>query len=150
VAAHRTRGGHRRFAVADLKRLSAERWKPTVRLSPAPRQPLLALAALLDRDGQRVIAAVVRGLYENPRHGWFRSDRARRPLHQWVADVGRACRSGEYQQLDAATARLVRHAQVAGASTLECVLFMERFGAAVVKSLTPAGKDLRHAVVAGH
>ena len=149
IAAQRTVGGHRRFAVADLKRLAPPSGAVKLNLDAVPSRPVRRLSVLLDQDGEALLASVTGALYQKPTRGWFMGDRARRPLRGWIAALSRACRSGEYGELEEATVGLVRQAEVAGATLLECSLFVERFTAALIRALKllPADSD-DHAEVA--
>jgi diguanylate cyclase (GGDEF)-like protein/PAS domain S-box-containing protein/excisionase family DNA binding protein len=162
IAVQRTSGGHRRFAVADLKRLARTSTQARIHAGSPPEGPLPRVAAVLDADGERLTAAVATRLYEKPTRGWFMSDRARRPLRQWLEALSGACRCGEYEEGAKATAVLMRHAEIGGASMLECGLFAERFGHALLGRLQLGGVDrgdalasaqrfaavIRHAVLA--
>ena len=118
--------------MADLKRVAAPSAQPQLNVQ-APVEPVLAeLAATLDSQGHGLVDAVAFGLYHAPRNGWFRTDRARRPLRQWVEALSRAFRGGAQAEALAATGRLVRSAEVGGASLLECLLFVERFTGALL------------------
>ena len=135
IEAQRTTGGHRRFAVADLKRLAPSVGVPKLNLDAFPPGPVPRVSVLLDADGDTLLTRVTGSLYQKPTRGWFVGDRAWRPLRRWVATFSRACRSGTYDELAEATAGLVRQAEVAGASLLECSLFVERFTGAMARTM---------------
>ena len=148
IAAQRTAGGHRRFAVADLKRLGRASSRPRLDLGSAAATPIPRLAAILETDGSRLLVAVCAGLYEKPSRGWFRSDRARRPIAQWVDALKQACVTGEYGVLQEDTVQLARRAEIGGASLLEFTLFMERIAAAMLQMLRRDGASTDSQIVA--
>jgi excisionase family DNA binding protein len=163
VAAQRTAGGHRRFSVAGLKRTAATTTRTKLKLSASSDHAFPEFAATLEAQGDDLVDVVATGLYERSHAGWFRMDRARRPLRQWVDALSRAFESGAHDEGLAATVRLVQLAEVGGASLLECTLFVERFTAALL-ALTQRSGDaaaapqrdarralahLRHGVVTG-
>ncbi len=148
IASQRTTGGHRRFAVADLKRLGRASSRPRLDLGSGHSPPIPRLAAILETDGSRLLAAVSAGLYEKPTRGWFRSDRARRPIAQWAQALRQACLTGDYAPLQSDTAQLARRAEIGGASLLEFTLFMERLAAAVLQLLRRDGVSTDSEIVA--
>jgi diguanylate cyclase (GGDEF)-like protein/PAS domain S-box-containing protein/excisionase family DNA binding protein len=148
IASQRTSGGHRRFAVADLKRLGRASSRPRLDLGSGSTSPVPRLAAILESDGTRLLVAVTAGLYEKPSRGWFRSDRARRPMAQWISALRRACASGDYAPLQDETVQLARRAEIGGASLLEFTLFMERISGAMVQMLRRDGGSTDSEIVA--
>jgi diguanylate cyclase (GGDEF)-like protein/excisionase family DNA binding protein len=153
LAAQRTAGGHRRFSVADLKRAAAAESRMKLNLPEPDNRVFPELGATLDAQGGELIEVVATGLYERSCPGWFRMDRARRPLRQWVDAMSRAFKSGAQDDGLAATARLVRVAEIGGASPLECALFVERFTGALDaitrrsgNTAAAGGRDARRAL----
>ena len=74
IAVVRTSGGHRRFPVAELRRLNGEAAaRPTVRPVALPADALPALSDLLASTAGELSAAVTRGLYDGSAQGWFDS-----------------------------------------------------------------------------
>jgi diguanylate cyclase (GGDEF)-like protein/excisionase family DNA binding protein len=141
IHAVRTPGGHRRFTVAEVTRLNAERGTAparTVRPIAPPAQPLDVLRALLDQRGTDVAAAAARALYgaDGP-PGWFAGEDAVGPLKRWIWALVSACRSGDYAIAHESTLALSRHAHLAGASLLERHRFVELFGDVAIRALVP-------------
>ena len=136
IAVVRTTGGHRRFPVAELRRLNGEAAaRPSVRAVALPADALPALSELLASTAGELSAAVTRGLYDGPAHGWFGSVPGREQLGHWSAALAAATRGTDYDAALDATRRLVTQADLAGASLLERHTFLERYGEAVVRTL---------------
>jgi diguanylate cyclase (GGDEF)-like protein/excisionase family DNA binding protein len=140
IAVVRTSGGHRRFPVAELRRLNGEAaTNPSVRPVALPADALPALSALLASSAGELSAAVTRGLYDGPTRGWFGSVPGREQLGHWSTALAAATRGTEYDAALDATRRLVTQADLAGASLLERHTFLERYGEAVVRALRERG-----------
>jgi excisionase family DNA binding protein len=140
IAVVRTSGGHRRFPVAELRRLNAEAaTRPNVRPVALPADALPALSELLSSAAGDLTAAVTRGLYEGPAQGWFDSVPGSEQLGHWSAALATATRGTHYESALDATRRLVTQADLAGASLLERHTFLERYGDAVVRTLQERG-----------
>ena len=140
IAVVRTSGGHRRFPVAELRRLNGEHaTRPTVRPVAMPADALPALADLLASAAGELGAAVTRGLYDSSTKGWFDLVPGRRQLGHWSTALSAAARSTDYETALDATRRLVTQADLAGASLLERHTFFERYGEAVVRALQERG-----------
>jgi diguanylate cyclase (GGDEF)-like protein/excisionase family DNA binding protein len=136
IAVVRTSGGHRRFPVAELRRLNGEAAsRPTVRPVALPADALPELSALLASTSGELSAAVTRGLYDGPAHGWFGSVPGREQLAHWSAALAAATGGTDYDAALDATRRLVTQADLAGASLLERHTFLERYGDVVVRAL---------------
>ena len=140
IAVVRTSGGHRRFPVAELRRLNGEQaTRPTVRAVALPADALPALGDLLASASGELSAAVSRGLYDSSAQGWFDSVAGRQQLGHWSAALSAATRGTEYDAALDATRRLVTQADLAGASLLERHSFLERYGEVVVRALQERG-----------
>ena len=140
IAVVRTSGGHRRFPVAELRRLNGEAAaRPSVRAVVLPADALPALEALLLSASGELSAAVTRNLYDGSTQGWFGSDPGREQLAHWSRAVATATQGTDYDGALDATRRLVTHADLAGASLLERHTFLERYGDAVVRTLQDRG-----------
>jgi diguanylate cyclase (GGDEF)-like protein/excisionase family DNA binding protein len=136
IAVVRTSGGHRRFPVAELRRLNGElASRPTVRTVALPADALPELGKLLASAGGELGVAVAHSLYEGNTQGWFGSVPGREQLGHWCAAVAAATRGTDYDAALDATRRLVTQADLAGASLLERHTFFERYGDAVVRTL---------------
>ncbi len=141
IAAVRTEGGHRRFAVAEVQRLTgaaAARAGATPRPTPLPEEPLPALAAVLERDGAVLTAAAARAIYVAERPGWLATPDAEPYLERWVRVAASAARDGRYSRALGATETLMEHARYAGVSLLERQLLLERCGELVLRRLQAA------------
>ena len=140
IAVVRTSGGHRRFPVAELRRLNGElATRPSVRPVALPADALPALSELLANAAGELSAAVTRGLYDGSVQGWFDSVPGRQQLGPWSAALSAATRGTDYDTALDATRRLVTQADLAGASLLERHTFLERYGEAVVRALQERG-----------
>jgi diguanylate cyclase (GGDEF)-like protein/excisionase family DNA binding protein len=140
IAVVRTSGGHRRFPVAELRRLNGEAaTNPSVRRVALPADALPALSELLASTAGELSAAVTRGLYDGPTRGWFGSVPGREQLGHWSTALAAAACGTEYDAALDATRRLVTQADLAGASLLERHTFLERYGEAVVRTLRERG-----------
>ena len=136
IAVVRTSGGHRRFPVAELRRLNGEAAaNPTIRSVALPADALPELSELLSSTAGELAATVTRGLYDGPSHGWFGSVPGREQLGHWSTALATAVRGTDYEAALDATRRLVTQADLAGASLLERHTFLERYGEAVVRAL---------------
>jgi diguanylate cyclase (GGDEF)-like protein/excisionase family DNA binding protein/PAS domain S-box-containing protein len=136
----RTSGGHRRFPVAEVRRLSAAATAalpPAVRLAPLPAAPLPALAAGLEAEA--LPAVVARALYEPQRGGWFASPAAAEPIGRWLGDLVVAARSGAYAEAVQSTRRLVSQADYAGTALAERHAFVERAADAAIRAMAEHG-----------
>ena len=146
IAVVRTSGGHRRFPVAELRRLNGEAAaRPSVRAVVLPADALPALEALLLSASGELSAAVTRNLYDGSTQGWFGSVPGREQLAHWSRAVATATQGTDYDGALDATRRLVTHADLAGASLLERHTFLERYGDAVVRTLQDRGALARRA-----
>ncbi|WP_270027373.1 EAL domain-containing protein [Solirubrobacter phytolaccae] len=137
IAVVRTPGGHRRFPVAELRRLSTGpelRPRTQLRAIDAPTASLPHVAALLRMQPER-LQSVAGGLYETGRHGWFAREPGVAELSEWAARVAAACESADWDSAETATQRLGARAEVGGATLLERFLVIERFGALVAEVL---------------
>ena len=140
----RTSGGHRRFPASELRRLNAETASTTrtqVRPVALPTEALPALHELLGGAAGELSAAVTRGLYDGPVHGWFASSAGREQLAAWATALAAASRIADFDSALDATRRLVTHADLAGATLVERHAFLERFGDAAVRTLQERGAD---------
>ncbi|RKQ87809.1 diguanylate cyclase (GGDEF)-like protein/excisionase family DNA binding protein [Solirubrobacter pauli] len=137
IAVVRTPGGHRRFPVAELHRLSAgPAWRPRTQLREVgtPTAPLPVVAELLRMQPDR-LQSVAAGLYETGRHGWFARETGVAELSEWAQRVAAACDAADWDVAEAATQRLSARAELGGSTLLERFLVVERFGALVVEVL---------------
>jgi diguanylate cyclase (GGDEF)-like protein/excisionase family DNA binding protein/PAS domain S-box-containing protein len=138
----RTTGGHRRFAVAEVRRLNEEAAvgaRRTLRPLPLPTEPLPALADVLAADHDQLVETTARMLYDGPVQGWFASDAGRQHVATWAKALQLACRRAQYAPATEATRRLATEAYLGGASLLEVNALVERFGDAVLRALHEAG-----------
>lgn len=132
----KTTGGHRRFRISDLRGLSRNAApRARLRLAEPPRGALPATGEVLSRHATLVESAT-RSLYEPGGDGWFARVTAQADLTRWFEALSSACASASYDAAQAATARLARRARAAGASSLECSLFLDRISAVVARELS--------------
>lgn len=143
IEAIRTPGGHRRFPVSEVRRLSRQagtRPSATLRIVEVPVRPVPALAALLD-SGLDVRPAVTVSLYRPGRPGWFASEAAVGAVVQWTAAVAGGARSGRYDGALESTQRLLALADRGGAGLLERHQFLERTRDAWLRELRERRAD---------
>jgi excisionase family DNA binding protein len=145
----RTSGGHRRFPVAEVRRLSASALAgqpPAVRVPPLPATALDDVAAVLDEQAGSLLAAAVRALYEPDRPGWFATPAAAQPLRAWLADVAASARTGSWGDALRCTRRLIAQADYAGTSQEERHALVERVAETIVRVTGELGMAHRDVV----
>jgi diguanylate cyclase (GGDEF)-like protein/excisionase family DNA binding protein len=135
LRATRTAGGHRRFATSEVRRLLAERGRPSIAPTEAPRRPLPALAALVDAHGPALAELSWRALYGDLRVGYFVEPEGIAAGERWLSALSSAAVTGNYEMLHEATSALVGAAERGGASLLERHLAIERFGETATRAL---------------
>jgi diguanylate cyclase (GGDEF)-like protein/excisionase family DNA binding protein/PAS domain S-box-containing protein len=145
IAAVRTAGGHRRFPISELRRLTLEpsaRPRARLRNVALPEPPLPALADLL-KPAAGTLAAAIRTLYvdEPARVGWFASEVAAPALDQWCEALATACRGADYEAALEATRRLSAQAGYASVSLLERHALVERMGELATRRLHAQGAE---------
>jgi hypothetical protein len=126
IGAIRTLGGHRRFTVSEVRRLSTRpgsHVRGELRTLDLPTRRIPSVAALVAARPELVPAAAA-SLYVPGRPGWFASEASAEPTAQWVETIAVACRGGRYELAIDATLRLLTHAE--GTSLLERCLYLER------------------------
>jgi diguanylate cyclase (GGDEF)-like protein/excisionase family DNA binding protein len=144
VPSVRTPGGHRRFGVSDVRRLSVAvtgRARPVLRQVPAPERDLRELADLLETHGDRLLAMTKRALYDEGHSGWFAGPPADPLLRDWLRSLSGAARAARWERALEATAQLMRHSNHAGSSFAERHGFLERFGEASSRELQRMGAE---------
>ncbi len=132
----RTAGGHRRFAVADVRRLLAARGRPAITPTEPPRRALHSLAALIETHGTQLAELAWRTLYDELRSGFFLEPEGVAAAERWLGAIGSAAETANYEMLHEATHAFMRAAEQAGASLLERHLAIERFAEATSRALT--------------
>jgi diguanylate cyclase (GGDEF)-like protein/excisionase family DNA binding protein len=140
----RTSGGHRRFAIREVQRLSSARSagrRPAVRAVPPPVEPLPRLAELLAAIAGSVGPSAARAVYEHGHAGWFATPTGCRHVERWALRVAAAARSADYEQAGEATRKLVLQATVAGTSLLERQTMLERLGEIATRELQSREPD---------
>ena len=135
LGATRTAGGHRRFAASEVRRLLAERGRPQVTPTEAPRRALPALATLIESHGAALADLSWRGLYGDLRSGFFLDPEGVAAAERWIGALASAAVSANYEMLHQATSALMRAAERGGASLLERHLALERFCETVARAL---------------
>ena len=134
----RTGGGHRRFPASEVRRLTAEQQPadaPRVRPLAPPTRPLPGFARLVAASGLELAGEATGAVYGKGRAGWFGSAEAQPHLHRWVHTVALACLSGAGREAVEASLKMLRRADLAGASLLERHLFVENMSAACARAL---------------
>ncbi|HUR86068.1 MAG TPA: EAL domain-containing protein [Solirubrobacteraceae bacterium] len=131
----RTAGGHRRFAMTEVRRLLSERGRPAIAPIEPPRRGLPALAALIEGHGSALADLSWRGLYGELRAGWFVESEGQAAGERWLAALSSAAATANFEMLHEATSAFVRAAERGGASLLERHLALERFGETATRAL---------------
>ncbi len=137
LEAVRTKGGHRRFLVEDVRRLRLSE-RPTgqsVRRVQLPSQTLPHTAAFLREHGAKISEAGLKATYERG-GGWFAADEGRPHVSHWLAELSRAFDGGQYAAAIEATAALSRRSRLCGATTVERVTFLDRSCSALLRLLS--------------
>jgi putative two-component system response regulator len=148
IEAVRTPGGHRRFPLDAVRRLSAEHGRRTaVRPVDPPAEPLAGLARVLGADGGDLAATAAGALYRGGQPGWFAAAESAPAVAEWLAELAHGVGGGRYEEALEATATVMRRASLQGAPLLERHRFLERFGEVAVRALSQAGAS--QAEVAG-
>jgi len=132
----RTAGGHRRFAVSEMRRLLADRGRPAITPTEPPRRTLPALAQLVEGHGTQLAQLSWRSLYGELRSGFFLDDDGVAAAERWLGALASAAETANYEMLHEATGALMRAAERAGASLLERHLAIERFAETATRALT--------------
>lgn len=140
IKSSRTAGGHRRFSVAEIQRMIANRDRrsmQTAGLSP-PSRPLPQTADVLARLGAALLARAGQRLYrdEGAGEGWFVTEPGASHAERWLLEVADAARTGDYGRAVAASRRLARHAWIAGVPAVESDSLLELLTAAVAHELS--------------
>jgi diguanylate cyclase (GGDEF)-like protein/PAS domain S-box-containing protein/excisionase family DNA binding protein len=131
----RTAGGHRRFALSEVRRLLAERGHPVVRPADPPQRTLPSLAELATRHGIAICDLAWRGLYGDLSSGFFTQPEGQAAAARWLTAMSSAAVTANYEMLDEATATFMGAAERAGSTVLERHLAIERFGEMTVRTL---------------
>jgi putative two-component system response regulator len=146
IEAVRTTGGHRRFALDDVRRLAVVRGvRPAVRPVQPPTEPLPALARCLRELGPELVTTAAGVLYRGGPGGWFAGEDAGAASEEWLRELARGCDSGRFGGALHACDVFMRRAQSHAASLLERHSFLEHFGYATLQALSRAGGEQREA-----
>lgn len=132
----RTAGGHRRFAVAEVRRLLAERGRPAIAPAAPPRRPLPTLGRLVEEHGAQLAELSWRGLYGDLQVGFFIAPEGAAATERWLDALASAAETGNYEMLHEATRAFMRAAAQASTSLLERHLAIERFAETATRALT--------------
>jgi excisionase family DNA binding protein len=136
LGATRTAGGHRRFAVIEVRRLLAERGHPAVAPTQPPRRALPSLVQLTAEHASQLPELSWRSLYGELRTGFFTAPEGVAAAERWIGAIASAAETANYEMLHEATVAFMRAAERAGASLLERHLAIERFADTVTLALT--------------
>lgn len=134
----RTTGGHRRFAIDEIRRLNREGdafRRPAVRTVALPADAVSEVAALLGDPQAAVLTVAVQHTYEATGRGWFARAATGDQLTRWAGAVADAFGTGDYGSALLATRDMTRAAHGGGASLLETHSFLERCAEAVLRGL---------------
>ena len=137
----RTPGGHRRFPVSEVRRLSSRSGAHTrgaVQSTELPHRPVVAFAELLEL-GPGAIVVAASSIYSRGRPGWFGSPAGSVALADWVAALAQAARDGAYDRAVESTRRLLTLADFAGTSLLERHWSLERIRDTCLRQLRDGG-----------
>jgi excisionase family DNA binding protein len=142
IASERTQGGHRRFTLAAVRALAAERGvRPDVRPLAPPANAVPALAQLLARHGPELALMAAGALYRRGTPGWFADASPARD--EWLAALQQSARAGDYGLAMTASERYLRHAHLQAASLLERHRYLDFFSEAVLRALRTGGAGER-------
>ncbi|MEY2513164.1 MAG: hypothetical protein QOJ89_522, partial [bacterium] len=138
LRAVRTKGGHRRFLVDDVRRLCAEgRWsRPSLRTVEPPERDLPQTAAFLHEHSAAIIDAGLKATYDAHTRGWFAEAEGRAHVERWLQTLAQALDSGQYKPAISATAALARRSRLGATTTVERVTFLDRSCAALLRLLS--------------
>jgi diguanylate cyclase (GGDEF)-like protein/excisionase family DNA binding protein len=140
LEAVRTKGGHRRFLVDDVRRLSSAA-RPSdriVRSVQLPDQAMPRTSAFLREQGAMVVDAGLKATYRRG-GGWFAGSDGRSHIECWLAELSCAFDAALYAQAIDATAALTRRARLGGATAVERVTFLDRSCSALLRLLSETG-----------
>lgn len=144
IGAARTKGGHRRLVLDDVRRLRAavEPRPARVRRVQLPGRVLPNTAGFLREHVETVLNAGLKSTYEARCGGWFAEEGGRVHVAQWISALADACDSGDYDTAIEATATLTLRARI-GATAMERVTFVDRSCSALLRLLseTDATRD---------
>ena len=150
LATARTAGGHRRIHLDDVRRLRAATrgGAGEVRAAALPKGAHPIVADILQHAAAASVTAALKATYTGTIHGWFADDEGVAAIDEWLKAVGGAFSSGGYSDAIDATRSFMRRAKVGGATALERVVFLERFGRVLARALgqDPSTRDAIAAV----
>ena len=137
LTAIRTSGGHRRFLVDDVRRLSSQSRSTAahVREVQAPDHALPRAAALLEQHGTELVRAALAATYEARGEGWFAEPEGRAHVDRWLGALASALAAGTYDPAIEATAALARRSSLGGVATVERVTFVDRACSVLLRML---------------
>ena len=146
LTAVRTSGGHRRFLVDEVRRLSSES-RPAgarVREVELPDHALPRAAALLEQRRAELVRNALAATYEARREGWFAEPEGRAHVERWLAALAAALAAGAYGPAIEATAALARRSSLGGVAAVERVTFVDRACSVLLRMLDgePASGEL--------
>ena len=117
IRAMATAGGHRRYPLSEIQRLRRHEVEFALvdDLAPPPDHPLPQVAALLERDGPRLLLAATAQAAVHA--AGLSSARGRRCVEVWAG----SCRAGRYEAARAAYLETLRETVLEGASFVSCM-----------------------------
>jgi putative two-component system response regulator len=136
----RTAGGHRRFPLEAVRRMTVARGSgPVVRPLQPPTEPIPALAKCLRESGGQLATGVATALYRGGPQGWFAGEDASSACDEWLRELARGCDDGHFEGALHASDVFMRRGQTHTATLLERHCFLERFGHAMLQALSRVG-----------
>ncbi len=143
LQAVRTKGGHRRFLVDDVRRVRFSAGSASgarVRRVQPPERALPRTAMFLREHRAAIVNAGLKATYEARSDGWFGGQEGRPHVEQWLRAFSVALDCGQYATAIEATTTLARRARLGGVTTVERVTFVERSCAALLRLLSETGE----------
>jgi diguanylate cyclase (GGDEF)-like protein/excisionase family DNA binding protein len=137
LTAIRTSGGHRRFLVDDVRRLSSESRSTgaQVREVELPDHALPRTAALLEQRRAELVRTALAATYETRGAGWFAEPEGHAHVERWLDALASALGAGDYGPAIKATGALARRSSLGGVATVERVTFVDRTCAVLLRML---------------
>ena len=137
MQAIRTKGGHRRFLVNDVRRLRSTEAPGVARVRRVqpPGRALPLTAAFLRERTTAIVHAGLEATYEAPSGGWFAGNEGRLHVENWLRALADAFEHGQYDAAIEATVQLSGRARI-GAMAVERVTFVDRSCAALLRLLS--------------
>jgi excisionase family DNA binding protein len=144
ISSVRTKGGHRRFPLSEVRRMSAEvsgTRVPVLRKVALPAQPLTKLAELFNMRADSWLELASRALYDANGTGWFGAATSQEALHDWMGALADSARDADWAPALEATRRMLGQAHRGGTSLVERYGFLERFSDVALRTMQKESSD---------